>query len=457
VLWFGQVVSLLGSGLTSFALGVWVYQRTGSASQYALIFLLALLPGIVVSPMAGTIVDRFSRRAVLLACDGAGVACMATLAGLYSAGALRPWQIFVTTAVASVTAAFQLPAFASSVTLLVPKKELDRANGLVTLAQASLLVAPILAGYLLAAISLSGVILADAASFAVNSLALLLVRIPRPAQTSETAETDSRRWLAGWRYIAARPGLLGLLAFFSAVGLCVGFVDVLLTPIVLGFASVEALGIVLTVGGVGLAAGSVLMTAWGGPRRRIHAVVGFTFPLGLALCLGAVRPNVALIAVAAFVFLFCEAIITSSVRSIWQVKVEAGLQGRVLALANMTGNLTLAAAYAMAGPIADRWFEPLLRQGGSLSGSVGSLVGTGNGRGMAFLVLILGVVIMVTAAGGYLVPALRHLDVAVPDAISADEPADAAARQVDARVVAEPVRHVDGRLEPSDLTEGAVR
>jgi MFS transporter, DHA3 family, macrolide efflux protein len=432
VLWFGQVVSLLGSGLTSFALGVWVYQRTGSATQYAMICLLALLPGVIFSPLAGTVADRFSRRAVLLLCDSAGIACMATLAGLYSAGVLRAWQIYLTTAIASVTAAFQLPAFASSVTLLVPKKQIDRANGLVTLAQASLLIAPVLAGFLLAEIALRGVILADAASFLVNSAALLLVRIPRPGPSSEDAsgaDTMLARWLTGWRYVTARPSFLSLMGFFSAVGLCVGFVDVLLTPIVLGFASVEALGIVLTIGGIGLAAGSVLMTAWGGPSRRIPAVVGFSFPLGLALCLGAVRPNVVLIAVAAFVFLFCEAIITSSVRSIWQVKVEPGLQGRVLALTNMIANTTLAAAYTIAGPVADHLFEPLLRRGGSLAGSVGRVMGTGDGRGMAFLVLILGVVIMVTAAGGYLLPSLRRLEEIIPDAVSDDEPAEAALRQ----------------------------
>lgn len=430
VLWVGQLVSLLGSGLTSFALGVWVFQRTGSVTQYAAICLLALLPGVVISPLAGTVADRFSRRAVLLLCDGAGIAGMAALVGLYSAGVLRPWQIYLTTGLASVTAAFQLPAFASSVTLLVPKKQIDRANGMVTMAQAGLLVAPVLAGFLLAQISLEGVILADAASFMVNSAALLLVRIPRPGPGSEDPsgrDTVLAQWLAGWRYVTARPGLLSLIGYFSAVGLCVGFVDVLLIPIVLGFASVEALGMVLTIGAIGLAAGSMLMTAWGGPSRRMHAVLGFSFPLGLALCLGAIRPDVTFIAMAAFVFLFCEAIVTSSTRSIWQVKVEPGLQGRVLALVTMISNATLAASYAVAGPVADHWFEPLLRRGGSLTGSVGRLMGTGQGRGMALLVLILGAIIMVLAAGGWLLPNLRRLEEDIPDAISDDEPAVAAA------------------------------
>ena len=439
VLWSGQVVSLLGSGLTNFALAVWVYQRTGSVSQYALILLFAFVPGIVISPVAGTVADRFSRRNVLLLCDGAGIACMGSLAGAYAAGVLSPWEIYITTAVASVSAAFQVPAFAASVTLLVPKKDIDRANGLVMLAQAGQLIAPLLAGFMLTTITLNGVILADAASFVVNSVALLIVRIPRlRLGDRDTAADDTvlAGWLTGWRYITERPSLRSLIAFYTVLTLCVGFVDVLLTPLVLGFASPRGLGLVLTVGGTGLAAGSLLVAAWGGPRRRIHGVLGFSLPLGLALCLGSIRPNVGLVAVAAFAFLFCSAIINASVRTIWQVKVEAGLQGRVLALFNMIANAGSAIAYAAAGPITARWFVPLLRRDGSLADSFGRLMGTGSQRGMALFVLILGVIIIVAAVGGYLLPSLRRLDEIVPDAISDNEPAEAAVRQIPAKPAA---------------------
>jgi DHA3 family macrolide efflux protein-like MFS transporter len=425
MLWAGQVVSLLGSGLASFALGVWVYERTGSVMQYAVIFLLALLPGIVMFPVAGMAADRFSRRAILLLCDAAGIACMATLATLYAADALRPWDIYLTTSVASVMGAFQLPAFMSSVPLLVQKKDIDRANGLVTLAQASPLIAPLTAGFLLTEIKLDGIIVVDAVSFAINSMALLAVRIPRPRANQETpldAGPAQARWSAGWRYVKDRPGLLALLGFSAAIGLCVGFVDVSFTPIVLGFTTARTLGIVMTAGGIGMAAGSVAMTAWRGPVRRSRAVLGFAFPMGVALVLGALRPNAALIAAAAFAFLFCEAVISSSMRGIWQVKVDAELQGRVLALAGTTANAAVTIAYAMVGPIADHVFEPLLLSGGALVGSLGRLMGTGPGRGMALLVLILGVVIIATAAIGCLTPGLRHLDETVPDALPGDEP-----------------------------------
>ena len=422
----GQAISLLGSGLTSFALGIWVFERTGSVTKYALIFLLAFLPRILVSPVAGLAADRFSRKAILLLCDGTGVASMAALAGLYSAGMLRPWHIYLTTATYSLMTAFQLPAFSASVPLLVPKSDIGRANGLVMLAQASPLVAPVLAGALLASITLRGVLVVDAASFLVNSAALLLVRIPRPARSAEDASGRApvlTQWLAGWRYIAARRSLLSLMGFSTVVGLCVGSVEVLFTPVVLGFASVRDLGIVLTVGGCGVVAGSSVMAAWGGPSRTMQAVLGFTIPLGLALCVGALRPNVVLIAAAAFVFLSCEAMVAASMRSIWQVKVEPGLQGRVLALTTMVNDIAMATAYACAGLVADHFFEPLMRRGGGLASSVGHLIGTGRGRGVALLVFVLGVVLIASAAGGYLLSSLRRLDELVPDAIAGDEQA----------------------------------
>jgi MFS transporter, DHA3 family, macrolide efflux protein len=394
VLWVGQIVSLFGSGLTGFALGVWVYLRTGSATQYAVIFMLAFLPGIIASPLAGTVTDRLSRWTVLLLCDVAGIACMTSLAALYSAGLLAPWHIYITTSVASVAAAFQIPAFASSVTLLVQKKDVDRANGMVMLAQAvSQVLAPLGAGVLLSAITLRGVILLDGATFVANSIALVLVRIPRPRAT--VAGTVGRgsmwsEWVTGWRYVTTRKSLMSLIYFYAALNFCVGFVDVLITPVVLGFASTAALGTILSIGGVGMVVGSVLMTVWGGPSRRMPVVIGFSVPLGLSLCVGALRPSLVLITAAAFAFFFCSAIINACTRSIWQVKVEPDLQGRVLSVNNMIANSVLAVAYLLSGPLADRVFDPLLRDGGRLAASAGRVIGVGPGRGTALLVLVLG-------------------------------------------------------------------
>src|SRR5690606_18936661 len=139
--------------------------------------------------------------------------------------------------------------------------------------------------------------------------------------------------------------------------------------------------------GIGAIVGSLALTTWGGPRRRIHGLAGFALPLGLFLVLGASRPSVPLIVIAALGFTICFTIVDGTSRNILQTEVEPDVQGRVFATYNMVGGAVLASSYLLAGPIADRVFEPMLREGGRLAGSVGSVIGTGPGRGMAFLML----------------------------------------------------------------------
>lgn len=413
VLCVGYLVSITGSGLSGFALGVWIYLRTGSATMFAVSMVLTLLPGMLVSPLAGALVDRWSRRMILLVSDAAGIGTTAVLAVLYALGLLAPWHVFITITIRSVLRALQVPALNSSVILLAPEKHVGRANGMVLLATAvSQTAAPVLGGALMLAIKLTGVLLIDCATFVVNVVVLALISIPRPA-ASEAGLTGKGtlggEMAQGWHYLSRRPGLVGLIVFYSALNVSVGFVDVLFTPLVLGFASVAALGTVLSIGGVGLILGGGAMTVWGGPRRRIHGLAGFAFPLGLSLCLGALRPNVTLVAVAAFGFMFCSMIIDGTSRSVLQFEVEPDMQGRTFAMFNMATNFVLLVSYLVAGPVAQHVFNPLLRRGGPLAGTVGSILGVGPARGAALLILLLGLLVLVTAAVGYAHPSLRQL------------------------------------------------
>jgi MFS family permease len=439
-LWAGQSISLIGSALTAFALSVWVYQRTGSVTQLGLVYLAVFLPGILVAPVTGALVDRVDRRTVLFVTSSTGLLCALALAGLYQAGVLQPWHIYLTTAVTSILTAVQTPAVGASVPLLVGRENLGRANGMVMLAQAvAQILGPLAGGFLLATAGLPGLLLVDCASFAVALLCLLTVRLPRPAPAATDVTTDPAppagagssllaETAASWRYVAAKPALVRLLAFYAVLNFAVGFVDVLINPVVLDFAPAPALGTVLAVGGLGMVLGSVLIATWGGFRRRIHGVLLFSLILGLALCGGALRPNLALVGASAFVFLFCSAIINASNRSIWQQKVEPALQGRVISLENMIATAPLPIAYVLAGPIADHLLRPLMSSGNGLAAAAGALVGAG--RPMALLLFAAGLLIVLAAVVGYLDPRLTHIDTDLPDAlperpVSRPEPAPA--------------------------------
>jgi DHA3 family macrolide efflux protein-like MFS transporter len=428
IVWAGQFLSLLGSGLTGFALGVYVYRLTGSATTLGLIFALGLLPAILVSPFTGALVDRWGVKRSLLVSNSAHMAITLVLAALLATDTFAVWHVYPIVVATSVVAALELPAFGALAPMLVHPDQLGRVNGLRMLAMAtSEVLTPVTAGFLILAIGIDGIVLIDFASFGLAILSVAVVRIPRAAPPAEPPADGRRSLLAdfrqGWRYIAARPGLLALLVFLGAVNFSAGFIDLLITPLVLAFASADALGVVLSVGGVGMVVTSLAVSVWGGPRRRVRGVLGFSLVLAGATVLGSARPNVALVAVAAFVFMGALGIIISTNQAIWQSKVEPHMMGRAIAIVTMVAQAPQLVAYAVAGVAVDRVFEPLVGHDDVRSPVLATLVGDGPGRGIALLMMVVGALIAVSVAVAALNPRLRGLEDELPDvARQPDEP-----------------------------------
>jgi hypothetical protein len=276
---------------------------------------------------------------------------------------------------------------------------------------------PVIAGVLILAIGLQGVLLIDFVTFLVAITTLLIVPIPRP-QGTEPVPMEQRSLLRevayGWRYIATRPGLVGLLFVFAIVNFLLGIISVLVTPLVLATASTAALGTVLSIGGMGMLAGSVAMSIWGGPQRRMHGVFGFLFLDGICIILAGLRPFVPLFAGAAFGFFFGLALLNGCFWTIWQSRVAPDVQGRVFATIQMIATSSLPLGYLAAGPLADYLFEPLLLAAGPLTDSIGRVIGVGPGRGIGLLFIVLGVLMILTTAVAYLNPRLRLLEDELP-------------------------------------------
>ncbi|NOX44972.1 MAG: MFS transporter [Caldiserica bacterium] len=422
LVWFGQLVSLVGSKLTGFGLGVWAFQTTGSVTRFALIMLFTALPGILLSPIAGALVDRWDRRRTMILADtGAGL-CTLGIALLIVTGKLEVWHIYLLMAASSAFDAFQWPAYQAPIGLLVPKAQYGRASGMVQLAGATAqIVAPAAAGAMLGVIGLGGIIAVDFATFLFAVATLAAVRIPRPARATAPASEGSlpREALEGWRYIAARPGLLGLLLLFALANFTIGMVYVLFTPLVLSFSTSAALGTLLSLGGIGFLAGGLLMSAWGGPSRRIYGIYAAEALLGATLFLAGFPPSVLILGIAAFSVYFAIPIVNGCSQAIWLAKTPPELQGRVFATRRMISWSSLPLAYLLAGPLADRVFEPLMAEGGPLAGSLGRVIGVGPGRGIALLYVVLGVFILGVTLWAVIYPRLRRLELEIPDALPA--------------------------------------
>jgi DHA3 family macrolide efflux protein-like MFS transporter len=421
VVWAGQVVSMLGSNLTGFALGVWVYQQTGSATRFAFIALVTTLPAVLLSPLAGALIDRVNRRSAMILSDSGAGAATLILALLLWRGDLRLWEIYLLLGVNATFAALQWPAFSAATTLLVPKRHLGRASGMVQMGEgAATILAPLLAGALVVAFGIQSVVLIDFGTFVFALITLLAVRIPSPPVSAEGVKGRGALWreaLSGWSFIRQRPGLLALLLLFATLGVSLGMVQVLLAPLVLSFASAAVYGRVASAAGLGMLAGSLLVSVWGGPRRRISGILGFLLVKGGILILAGLRPSALLIGTAAFLFLFIDPILYACSQALWQSKVPPDLQGRVFAMRKMVGWSTLPLAFLCAGPLADRVFEPLLAVGGPLAGSVGRFLGVGKGRGIGLLLIVLGCFVLLTVVAASRSSRLRRVEQELPDAL----------------------------------------
>jgi DHA3 family macrolide efflux protein-like MFS transporter len=423
IIWLGQFISQTGGRLSGFALGVWVFQQTGSATLFALIATFSLLPGVLVAPFAGLVADRVDRRLVMIVGDSGAALCTLAVAVLLALGRLELWQIYLTQGLAAAFSAFQAPAFAAAIAQLVPRGELGRAAGLNQLADGlSLVLAAPLAGLLLGPLGLAGIVALDLISFAFAVLTLLLVRFPPLPTSAEPAGPAGwgrllRDASAGLRYNLARPGLLGINMVAAAIGLSTGVVSALLTPMVLAFATASAAGAVSGILGMGSVAGSTLMSVWRGPRRRVFGLLGYGLLHGLFVAAAGLRPSVALISATMFLA-FCGVPVASVCSSlIWRTKVPLEMQGRIFALNRMLVTLALVVGLGLAGPLADGVFEPLMAAGGPLAGSLGLLLGVGPGRGIGLLFVVTGALVMLATAAGWLSPRIRRVEEELPDAL----------------------------------------
>ncbi len=423
IVWGGQLISLIGSGLTTFVLGLWVYQQTQSVTQFALILVSGALPRILFSPLAGALADRWDRRLVMLLSDcGAGLSVLA-VALLYFTHHLAVWHIYLATALGAACSAFQLPAYIAATTVLVPRQQLGRVNGLLQLGLATQdVLAPPIAGLLIVSLQIGGVLLIDVGTFAVAVLTLLLVRFPTPPVSAEgQAEKGAlrREMLSGWTYIVRRPGLVGLLLFFVATSFLSGMIAALIYPLVLTFTSATALGLVISVAGSGMLLSSLVMSIWRGPQRRITWVLASEAIFGIGLCIMGLRPSTLLIALGACIAHISLPLNYVTNQTIWQAKVTPDAQGRVFAIRQMAGKAATPLAYLLAGPLADSVFNPLLTPHGALAGSIGQLIGIGPGRGIGLTFVLMGLLALLTTVAGWLSPRLRHIEEELPDASEA--------------------------------------
>ncbi|MEH1166780.1 amino acid adenylation domain-containing protein [Micromonospora sp. CPCC 205539] len=417
----GQLISSTGSALTAFALPIWLFTRTGSVTNLGLLWALALICGVLVLPIAGAITDRISRRKIMMIASCSAGSVQLVLAALLWTDNLALWHIYALVALSQVAGSFQRIAFQSAVPQLVPKRYLGHAMGITQLSNGfAMLLMPVFAAGLLAAIDLKGILLLDVASYVVAVVTLAVVRFPdllgwRPRERLLVAIANGLRY--SWRH----RGFRLMLGYFALGNIFLAPALVLTTPLVLSFGNATQVAQVALAEALGAVAGGVLMSLWGGPRnRRMIGVLIGNLGTAVGCVLVGLDASVAMICVGAFWLAMSMTTAQSIYATIVQVKVPQRYHGRVFSLNQTISWSTLPIGFALIAPAATNLFEPLLASDGALAGSVGAVIGTGPGRGIGFAYVCFGAALILITLGGFAIRLLRRFDLEVADSLPDD-------------------------------------
>ncbi|WP_157251387.1 non-ribosomal peptide synthetase [Nonomuraea typhae] len=412
-----QLVSMVGTAVTDFAIPIWVYTTTGSLLNFALLVALAIMPGVLAAPLIGAVVDRSGKRRMMIVGNGLAGGVQLIFGALLWTGNLATWHIYPLVAALSVMLVFQRLAYSTALPQLVPKRYLGHAAGVVQmLIGTSQFAAPLLAVALLAGVGLGGILVIDLASFGVVLAVLALIRFPATLGL-ERRETLAAEIAGGFRMSLGNRHLRAALLYFAVLNVMLAAVLMSISPLVLSFADLGTAGRVSVAGGLGATLGGMIVALWGGPRRRrMRAVLLGTLLLSLFAVVTGLHASPLVVGLGAF-GLWCSLSVVNGVfMTIIHVKVPQRFHGRVMAFNQMISWSTLPVGMAVVAPLGERLLEPLLMPGGTLASSVGAVIGVGPGRGIAFMYVLLGVGIAVHALVSMRLPVLATFDRDVPEA-----------------------------------------
>jgi DHA3 family macrolide efflux protein-like MFS transporter len=420
-IWLGQFVSMMGTHLTGFALGVWLFQRTGSVMDFASLTLFSTLPALLLMPFSGSIADAWDKRKILIACEALAMLATGAMALLFWFDAFEVWHLMALQALLAVSLAFQAPAAYATITMLVPKSQFAKAGGMFQIAGAlSQFAGPLLAASILGVIGISGIVTLDALSFAIALLALVLARFPLLAAIPPDQAKPKRDALKdmewAFNFLVERPSMAALYGYTMLGSFLSGMVVVLIAPMVLTYHSEQVLAWVSTSAAVGVLCSGLVLVAWGGPKTFTPLVLLLNAVQGVAIALAGYNTSVLVLCVCAFVAMLSSATLAGYMSTVWRRKLPKERQGAFSALQQAVGLSMLPLSAIIGGTLAQYLFEPALLAGGFWADSVGAWFGTGKGRGNGFLFVVIGLAGVAVALLSLCHRRLYRFDSDVPDA-----------------------------------------
>lgn len=392
-------MSSIGSGMTAFAVAVYVYQLTGSAAWVSVAALLAYLPAVLLNPVGGILADRYDRRLMMILGD-----LFSALGLLFILICLKMGQggvipVLTGVTISSVFVSLLEPAYKATVTDLLTEEEYAKASGMVQLAGASkYLISPFIAGLILSAADLSAILIIDMATFFITVLVITLVRKSiREFKPNQENDNFFREFREGMRSITADKGVSSLVLLMAWMCFFVGFLQTLMTPMILAFADTKTLGVMQSVSAAGMVAGSLIIGILNIKRNYSRILMISLMAAGAFMAMTGTTTNILLIVGFCSLFFTTLPFINTCADVLIRIRIPNDVQGRAWGMIGVLTQMGYLGAYAVSGVLADTVFGPMLLKGGVLADTAGRVIGTGAGRGIGLMIIIAGTVMFAFA------------------------------------------------------------
>ena len=397
-LWLGELISSIGSGMTAFALSVYVYKKTGSVSYVSLITLLSFMPSIVLSPIGGLLADRYDRRLLMIIGDLFSGLGLVYILWSIQAGEKSIVPIFVGITFSSIFTSLLEPSYRATLTDILEEENYAKASGLIQVAgSAKYLISPVIAGMILSVADIRVILLLDILTFITTCLMIFLVRKSMNSETQNYKKDSFKGLLEGLFIIKENRGVYSLVIIMFFVCFFMGFIQILIRPMILALSSVKTAGIMESLCAVGLLIGSLWIGIAGIKKNYSKILAVACFFCGIFMSMTGVNENLNIIGISTFLFFSTLPFMNSCADVLVRVSIPNELQGRVWGLISLITQMGTVVAYIISGIMADYVFEPMFNKNGILVENIGIIIGTGKGRGIGFMLILSGIGMLIMA------------------------------------------------------------
>ena len=397
-LWLGELISNIGSGMTAFALSVYVYEKTGSVSYISLITLLSFMPSIILSPIGGLLADRYDRRLLMIIGDLFSGLGLVYILWNIQAGENSIVPIFVGITFSSIFTSLLEPSYRATLTDILEEENYAKASGLIQVAgSAKYLISPVIAGMILSVADIRVILLLDILTFITTCLMIFLVRKSMNSEMQNYKKDSFKGLLEGLFIIKENRGVYSLVIIMFFVCFFMGFIQILIRPMILALSSVKTAGMMESLCAAGLLIGSLWIGIAGIKKNYSKILAVASFFCGIFMSMTGVNKNLAIIGISTFLFFSTLPFMNSCADVLVRVSVPNELQGRVWGLISLITQMGTVAAYIISGIMADYVFEPMFNKNGILVENIGIIIGTGKGRGIGFMLILSGIGMLIMA------------------------------------------------------------